>query len=214
MNIPIKLQLNVNLHNIGRIVFLGCALYFIPIFSSYNLVVRRDASRESLIRSRMPNVTKSATFLSCNTPYDDSRCSVQSAIQSANRNDSKDCLTDFEAMIGHILPLVLFVMQVCLTRELFALSGNYSDILGNILWLITLFIFVIIAIAVHGSTCYNDYASNIISVVGCFLGSFVIVLVVVGGRNRSLEETSIAFKHKKVTTINYDPKILAKVTVI
>jgi hypothetical protein len=34
------------------------------------------------------------------------------------------------------------------------------------------------------------------------------------GRNRSSEETYVVFKYKKVTTMNHDPKILMKVTVI
>ncbi len=178
MNIPIKVQLDVNLYNISRIVILGCAIFAISLFSMFHLETI-ETSRGSFTRRLLPNVTESVIRSYCKTPYDDSRCSVQ----PANRNDSKHCLTDLEAMTGHILPLVSFVMQISLTQELFALSGNYSHILRNILWLITLFIFTVIAVAVHGSACYHLYGTFIVFLTGSSLGSFVIILVARGGKS-------------------------------
>jgi hypothetical protein len=206
----IHVKLDVNQYNVTRIVFLGTIIFF--FISPFNIMLLRtfETSRESLIRLRMPNAAEAGTFLSCSTPYDDNRCSVQ----SANRTDSKHCLTDVEAIAGHISPLVSFVMQVCLIRELFALTGKYSHIFVNILWLVSLFIFITVATAVHGSTCYHDYTTFIISLVGLLLGGFIMSLLVLNGPDRSTIENYIAIKHKNLTTTNHDPKIMIEITEI
>ncbi len=61
---------------------------------------------------------------------------------------------------------------------------------------------------------YFGWLKCVGTTVGVLLGGFVMVLDARSGRNRSSEETYLVFKHKKVTTMNHDPKILMKVTVI
>jgi len=204
----IDVKLNVNPYNVSRIALLGSVLLGISFFSGTHLGYIQ-ASRESFLRSRTPNATNDEIYSSCNISYDDSRCSLQ----PTNYNNSKVCLTDVDAMAGHILPLVLFVMEVCLIQDLFVLSGKYSHILVNILWLVFFFTFIIIAIAVHGGTCYHLNATYIISIVGCLLGGFVLHLFLPSNKHRFPDENHIAPENTTVPITNHDPEILEKVVI-
>jgi len=195
----IQVRLGINPDNGLRIIVLGYSLIGISMFSMHHLDTLQT-SRESLIHSRMPTAEVGGLFESCSTPYDDNRCSVQ----LISNNHSENCLTDIEAMTGHILPLVSFVMQVCLIRELFVLRGNYSHILVNILWLVSLFTFIIVIVAAHGSTCYNVYAIGITFLTGCLLGGYVGYLMIRGARKYAFYENHIIFEEETVVATSHD----------
>lgn len=203
MAIPIQLRLNINPNNGTRIIFLGYAILAISVFSMFHLSTLQT-SRESLIRWRMPNATEDEIFLSCSTPYDDNRCSIQ----SISSNHSENCLTDIQAMTGHILPLISFFMQFCLIRDLFLLRGNYSHIFVNILWFISFPIFIIVAIGAHGSTCYHTYTYLILYFPGCFLGGLIIDLVIRNGRSCLFHETNIIFEDETNIIFEDEPEVI------
>ena len=109
--------------------------------------------RKTIFSLSSTNITPNNSSLQCNIPYEECRCSVI----SNKSNNAIECITDIQAMTAHISPLVSYVLQLYIIYELFLFKGKYSHILTNIFWVIVLFVFIIIAIAAHGSTClYNN----------------------------------------------------------
>jgi hypothetical protein len=168
MSIKIKFRFGTNGYADKRAIILALIILFIPLVVIYleNLF---QSSRESNSPSCIPNGTLSSVFLKCSIPYEKYRCSVLS-----NRSDNSiKCITDVQAMIGHILPLVSYLLQLYLIREFFSFADIYNYNLTEIYWIPFFVIFVIIAIAVHGSSCLHFYTCIIICSTGVCLSGCV-----------------------------------------
>jgi hypothetical protein len=96
-------------------------------------------------------VTSIDTNLYCDISYHNCLCSVVS---------TKYCLTDKQLKISRILPLVLFVLQVYLIRELLSLSGNHVSFLVHVLWVTSVLAFIGILVIVYRSSCYFDFVAR------------------------------------------------------
>ena len=112
------------------------------------------------------NRTVDSNVSGCSIPYDQCRCSF-----SSNRSSgfTKECITDAEAMAGHVLPLVVYAEVLYLFYNLVSFTGKYRHIFTDIFWIIALVIFVILAVAVHGSSCLHYYTIFIISTISVLL---------------------------------------------
>jgi hypothetical protein len=168
MSIKIKFRFGTNGYADKRAISLALIILFIPLVVIYleNLF---QTSRESNSRSCIPNKTLSSVFLKCSIPYDKYRCSVLS-----NRSDNSiKCITEVQAMTGHILPLVSYWLQLYLIYDFFSFADVYNYNLTEVFWTAFYVIFVIIAIAVHGSSCLHFYTCMIICSTGVCLSGFV-----------------------------------------
>jgi hypothetical protein len=168
MSIKIKFRFGTNGYADKRAISLALIILFIPLVVIYleNLF---QGSRESNSPSCIHNGTLSSVFFKCSIPYDKYRCSVLS-----NRsNNSIKCITDVQAMTGHILPLVSYVLQLYLIQEYFSFADIYNYNFTDVFWITVLVIFAIIAIAVHGSSCLHFYTCMIICSTGVCLSGFV-----------------------------------------
>lgn len=167
MGIKFKFQFGNSVYADRHAISLA-VMVFVTSVGLMWLNIRFQMSRESIFPSSRHNGTLSSILLQCSIPYDECRCSVL----SNKFNSSIKCITDVEAMIGHILPLVPYALQLYLLQKLFSFTGNYSHILTDIFWLVALFVLVIIAICVHGSSCLYYYTSFIIFLTSTFWYAF------------------------------------------
>ena len=168
MCIEIKYRFGANGYIDGRNISSTFMLLFTSFFLLYlgNLF---QSSRDSIFPLAKSNETLSNILFQCGTPYDQCRCSVL----SNKTNRSMKCITDVEAMTGHILPLVSYVLQFYLIREFFSFTRNYSCSLNELYEVIAFAIFITIGIAVHGSSCSHFYTCMVISTTGMCLSGFI-----------------------------------------
>jgi hypothetical protein len=140
----------------------------ILIFTQLEYTFILEKSQESVFMLKNSNVTSIKAHLYCNTPYDDCRCSVVSI---------KYCLTEKHFQIGRILPLVLFVLEVSLIRELFSVTRDDKHILVYVSWIASLVVFFGILAIIYRYTCFYGYAAVILGCIGGPLFGFTVHLV-------------------------------------
>ncbi len=197
MNIKTKFPHDNRSYTVARLSFLSMVLIlllcgFVWLHGHYR------NSRESLFPLPSRNITHISDQDRCDIPYDNCRCSVI----SNKSNESIKCITDIAAMAGHLLPLVSYALQIYGISTLFSFTGYYSQLLTDIFWIIALFVFVIIAIAVHGSSCLHYYTSLIIAVDGMLMTFFLVFLVKRSHHHNSLKESNSTYRDEKVVLTN------------
>ena len=168
MCIEIKYRFGTNGYIDGRNISSALIVLFTSFFLLY-LGSLFQSSRESIFPLAKSNETLSNILFQCGTPYDQCRCSVL----SNKTNRSMKCITDVEAMTGHILPLVSYVLQFYLIREFISFTRNYSYNLSELYEVIAFVIFITIGIAVHGSSCSHFCTCMVISITGMCLSGFI-----------------------------------------
>ena len=143
-------------------VFLDPSKTFSPvyIFSSfavflfcYTISVRFtfQNSYRVLMELSSSNVTTSWCGLCCGLPYEECLCSVQST-----KNISlEDCVDDRLLLGSRICPLLSFILQILIIREVFTITGKYSRFLVKSLWISAVFIFIFIANGIYRSSCLH-----------------------------------------------------------
>lgn len=187
------------------------AMFFIFLSGiSVCLEVRYRHSRALLIRSSGDNVTVPEGTL-CHIPFDDCRCSV-----ITNRtNPRMECISDAVAMIGHILPLVFYALQIYTISLLFSFTGHGSNFRTDIFWIVALLVFIIIAVAAHGSTCLQTTANAIVNAAGL---AFIMFIAHLSKRAHDLtaaRESNNTDREKRVLTakVNQKREIMIKTNV-
>jgi hypothetical protein len=156
-----------------------------------------------------PNMTVDSNRSDCSIPYDQCRCSV-----SSNRSGfTRECITDVEAMAGHILPLVVYAQELYLFYNLVSFTGKYSHIFTDIFWIIALVIFVILAIAVHGSSCFHYYTIFIMSTTGLSLAMVPLYLFCRVRDQYLLRAGHDTDPDQRLTTDNHEHDITITITV-
>jgi hypothetical protein len=131
-----------------------------------------NSCRERIFSLSSTNMTANANFLKCNIAYEECRCSII----SNKSHTTTECITDIQVMIAPISPLVSYVLQLYVIYKVFSFTGRYSHIFRDICWIIALFLFIIIAIGVMGSTClfYNTTSALFLSGFSLFAITFSI----------------------------------------
>jgi hypothetical protein len=94
-------------------------------------------------------VTSAKVNKYCGLPYDDYRCSVL----SMTPNISEYCLNDAQITGARLLPLLLFVLELCLIHELFSLSEDCIRFFLYGLGITSVFTFAVIIILIYHNTC-------------------------------------------------------------
>jgi hypothetical protein len=120
------------------------------------------------------NTMLNGSFSQCNISYEECRCSVI----SNKSNNPIECITDLQATIAHISPLVSYMLHLYVIYELFSFTGKYSHILKDIFWVIALFVFIIIAIVARGSTCLYYNTSEFLFKSSLFLFTIFVCLFI------------------------------------
>jgi hypothetical protein len=174
-----KITFGINANNALRVVFHAGAILFLVLIQ-FEYINKLERSQESFFMLRMSNVTSVKANLYCDIPYDNCRCSVIS---------TKYCLTNKHLKAGRILPLVLFVLEVYLIRELVSLSGDHINVLAYVSWIASLFVFVGILIIIYRNTCYYSDIATILCCTGYLLFGFI-ALEVAHDKDRNLPSST------------------------
>jgi hypothetical protein len=119
-------------------------------------------------------------------------------------DSSMKCITDVEAMTGHILPLVAYALQIYLISQLFSFTGKYSHILTDIFWVVALLVFIMIAIAFHGSGCLYLYTWFIMCLTDFLLFALVFYLLSCSDRQHISCENHNTYRNQGLPTNNQD----------
>jgi len=208
MIIKIKCPLDNNSYTDARLPALAL---FVVIIGYGNFCLRIDFQnfRQSIFLLSRPNMTLADWRSLCNIPFDEYRCSVI----SNKFNNSTKCIKDIDAMTAHILPLVSYMLQLYFIYELFSIKGSYSHILTDIFWIVALFVFVIIAIGVHGSTCLHALTNDIIYMTGVAMFGFVMFLHFYSDEYYSSYERRNTYRYQRLVKNNYDDETMTAVIV-
>lgn len=197
MNIKIKFRFGKN----GYVDQRATILTFIVTFTSVIMMHLENSfqnSRESIFPSSKPNGTLSSVLLQCSIPYDECRCSILS-----NRSDSSiKCITDVEAMAGHVLPLVLYILQLYLIRQFFSLKGSNRFIYIDIFRITIFGVFIIVATTTHESSCPRFYTCVTIFLTGICLSGFIFYQIFHTDRKYFSHETHDISQDQGVVTNN------------
>jgi hypothetical protein len=152
MSIKIRYDTTLTEYQISRAVLLACVVVAITWLNLYlqNLV---GESQESIVHSRKLNVTHITPFFYCDLPSDDCLCSVLSNISDT----SEKCVTNVQIVTNRIIPLISFVLQILLVRELFSLNTDHRRVIIHTLWIASIIIFIVMTITIYLSSCYHVY---------------------------------------------------------
>jgi len=183
------------------LLFISCAI------SSFN--IRIENCRETIFSLSSTNTIQNSSFLKCNIPYEECRCSII----SNKLKKSIECITNIQTMTAHILPVISCVLQLYLIYELFSVTGNYSHILRDIFWIIGLFIFIIIAIFTQGNTCLYFKTSDTLFTSGCFLSVIVCWLFLHGEIYYSSRKRGKTYRKRRLVKNNHNREMLTIVIV-
>lgn len=145
------------------------------------------------------NITVDNKVSGCSIPYDQCRC----AGALGRFRFREKCISDGEAIAGHVMPLIIYAQALYLCYKLVSFTGKYRHILTDMFWIIALLIFTMIAIAVHGSSCFYYYTATIISIVGVLLGVVLFCLFVRGTNQYQLRATLNTNLDQRLTTDNW-----------
>jgi hypothetical protein len=208
MKIEIKFPRDNNSHIGARLACLTLILTLI-FFGIHSLELHFQHSRRSLFPLSSRNMTYANIMAHCIVPFDDCRCSVL----SNKFNTSIKCITDVAAMAGHILPLVSYAFQLYFISKIFSFKGTHSHILTDIFWVVALFVFIIIAIGVHGSSCLHSATNAIVFFADALLLIFLVTLFKRRHNQNSSHETDNISRHERTVTDNNDREIVITVTV-
>jgi hypothetical protein len=151
-----RIIFGINAENGVRSVLYGGAILVLTL-TQLEYLNKLDRCQKSIFMSRMPNVTSIDTNLYCDIPYQNCLCSIVS---------QKYCLTHEQLKISRILPLVLFVLQVYLIRQLFSLSGDHVSFLVHVSWIASVLSFIGILVIVYRNSCYFDFIATILCCTG------------------------------------------------
>jgi hypothetical protein len=157
-----KIKFGTTSNNLSRAALIGQILGIGFSCCALQIQYVLDNAHESHLHSSMSNVTAIQMGLFCGISYDDCRCSVQ----STKDEHLKNCLTDSFLLGARIFPLVSFILQICLIRDLFTFIGSHTRFVINSLGIIAVFIFVIIADGIYRSSCFHRYINGLLCATG------------------------------------------------
>jgi hypothetical protein len=124
-------------------VVVGFACRYLQLFRSW--------SHHAIVDSRLPNRTSNKLIIPCGFSYADYSCSVL----SITPNISQHCLNDAGITGVRLLPLLLFVLELCVIHELFSLS---DDCIRFFLYAIA--IVSVITVFIYHNSCAQFYITE------------------------------------------------------
>jgi hypothetical protein len=84
--------------------------------------------------------------------YEKCLCSV---LLNKTKNSEK-CITGIELQCSRFFPLLSFLLQICIAREHFTLSGDFNRRVIYIPWIASFFIFIGLVIGIYWDSCYHE----------------------------------------------------------
>jgi hypothetical protein len=145
----------------GNAFFWGCFIFALSWFNVYLQSLFGESEKATLLLRGL-NVTNRSPIFYCDLPYEDCLCPVL-----LNKSDiSQNCITHDELVVSRVLPLVSFLLQISLVRELFSLSADHRRIIICALWIASVFAYIGMIISISWSSCYHAYITSTLLLTG------------------------------------------------
>ena len=181
----------------GNLVFLS----YIGMLIGFKLTILGQqflAARQSFFPLSSNNTTTTSKYYRCEIPFDDCRCSMMS-----NKSDTTmKCITDGQAISAHIMPLISYVIQLFIIYRCVSITGKYSRILTDLFWIITLVVFVVIGIAVHGSGCAHNKTVTVLGLSSVLIAGTFFVAFCYSLHEQQLYVRQNPSRDQRLETIN------------
>ena len=126
----------------------------------------------------------------CNTSPVNCRCSDSS-------NSSIQCVPDIEMMVTHVLPLVIYVLELYFVYQMFSFTGNYKHMLTDIFWAASMFIFIYLLIDIHGTSLLHQFITAIISLSGAYVSFYIMMFTKSMQESNSSEEIPENYRERE-----------------
>jgi len=138
-----------------RALLFGFFMFVVGAACSY-LQLFRSWSHQAIEDSRLPNRTSTKHIIPCGFSYADYSCSVL----SITPNISQHCLNDAGIAGVRLLPLLLFVLELCVIHELFSLSDDCIRFFLYAIGIVSVFIFAVITVLIYHNSCAQFYITE------------------------------------------------------
>jgi hypothetical protein len=166
-----KSPVHINLPHTCFPISLAITLSITGLIFDLNSRILEGCRNTSFSFSRT-DITPNISFLKCNIHYE----KFEGSVISNKSNNLIECTVDIQARVAHILPPISYMLQLHTIYDLCSFRGEWRYILRSISWIIALFIFIIIAIGTHGTTCLYYHTTQIVCISGLFLSGVVLVI--------------------------------------
>ncbi|CAF2822476.1 unnamed protein product [Rotaria sp. Silwood2] len=133
-------------------------LFFICVQYRYTFTL--GEIQKSVFMFREPNVTNVKLNMYNKIPYEDCRCNVVPV---------ESCLTDEELKYSRIIPLILFLLQIYLLKDILSLHQDRRYSLLNLYWIVSMFVFFCFLIIIYRSSYYYSTITRMLVCTGQFL---------------------------------------------
>ncbi|CAF3337584.1 unnamed protein product [Rotaria sp. Silwood2] len=132
-------------------------LFFICVQYRYTFTL--GEIQKSVFMFREPNVTNVKLNMYNKIPYEDCRCNVVPV---------ESCLTDEELKYSRIIPLILFLLQIYLLKDILSLHQDRRYSLLNLYWIVSMFVFFCFLIIIYRSSYYYSTITRMLVCTGQF----------------------------------------------
>ena len=151
------------------VLFLGFCIFAIDIIYTTSLHRLHDCKRSILESQGLKEPPRTFTFL-CHLPEEDCLCSET----KNNSNISEGCVTRIVYQLNPQLLLLIHIIQIILIKNFFSLIGSHRRIVLSILRVLSVIIFIFIAIYINLNTCYEVYTMITLFFITAFLWCCII----------------------------------------
>ncbi|CAF0923450.1 unnamed protein product [Rotaria sordida] len=133
---------------------------FFFICVQYRYIFTLGEIQKSVFMFREPTVTNVKLNMYNNIPYEDCRCNVVPV---------ESCLTDEELKYTRIIPLILFLLQIYLLKDILSLHHERKYFLLNLYWIVSMFAFFCFLIIIYRSSYFYGTITRILVCTGLYL---------------------------------------------
>jgi len=142
----------------NRLIIESLLLIFVACLQGRHLFILGDIQK-SVFMYREPNITNINYLMYINISYEDCRCNVIS---------SELCLSNLKLKYTYILPLIVFVLDVYILKDLFSLH-RYRRYFQNLYWILSIVLFFRVLRLIYQSSRYYFATACLVSYLGMIL---------------------------------------------
>lgn len=146
----------------NRLIIQSLVLLFVAAIQLYHVFVLQKI-QQSVFMFRQPNVTDVGFNMHKDISYEDCRCNVISI---------ESCLTNLQFKYTRILPLILFVLDIYILKDLLSLNRYRRHFIVNFYWIASIFLFFCLVMIIYRSSHYYLVVNSVLSEVGILLYLF------------------------------------------
>ncbi|CAF2160747.1 unnamed protein product, partial [Rotaria magnacalcarata] len=132
---------------------------FVAVIQFYHVFVVKRI-QQSVFMFRQPNATNVGFNMYKDISFEDCRCHVISI---------ESCLTNLQFKYTRILPLILFLLEIYIFKDLLSLYRYRRYFIVNFYWIVSIFLFFCLVIIIYRSSHYYIIINTLLSELGILL---------------------------------------------